>query len=570
MLNPLLNKLEPLVRQLYPNEVAEVCEEIITLIIHYQDRHLPTQSWVNQRDVVLITYGDSILKQGEKPLRTLYHFMSRHLWDSVNAVHILPCFPYTSDDGFSVEDYKQVNPELGDWDDIAVLASEYDVMLDAVINHISRWSYWFRRYLVGDPEYDNFFISADPELDYSKVTRPRALPLLTEFDSHEGKKWIWTTFSDDQIDLNYSNPKVMLAVLDVLCSYCEQGARMIRADAIGFIWKKLGTSCMHLPETHAAIQLMRLVLDEVAPGTILVSETNVPHKDNISYFGNGYNEAQMVYQFPLPPLVVYSFLTCNAEKLSRWAGNLDMLSPMTSYFNFLASHDGIGMRPIEGILTEDDKNLLMEQTYRQGGQVSFKNNGDGTKSPYELNICMLDMLSLQGEEPEVGIKRMIAAHGILLSMMGIPAIYIHSLLGSRNDIEGMTGSGIPRRINRAKLRLSDIEQQLMQHDSERSKVFSGIRQLVMARKRLSAFAPQAEQKIQMYDPRVFSIQRYNALTGGHVLSLVNLSDDEIDLEPNFQGVDVLTDTTINHFVKLKPFQVCWIKSPNEIRNKKGW
>ncbi|AJQ96556.1 sugar phosphorylase [Gynuella sunshinyii] len=570
MRNPLAEQLHPLVKLLYPNRAEEVCQAIINLIVSYQARHLPTQRWVNQRDAVLITYGDTLLREGQKPLRTLYYFLTEFLGDTINSVHILPCFPYTSDDGFSVADYKQINPELGDWDDIAVLASEYDLMFDAVINHISRWSYWFRRYVAGDPDYQDFFIEADPKQDYSSVTRPRALPLLTPVDTSNGIKHLWTTFSDDQIDLNYRNPKVMLAILDVLCLYAEQGARFIRLDAIGFLWKQLGTSCMHLPETHAAIQLMRVVMDNIAPGTILITETNVPHKDNISYFGNGYNEAKMVYQFPLPPLVMHSFLTRNSDVLSRWAGSLAPISKATTFFNFLASHDGIGMRPAEGLLNQEQINALVDHCIEQNGRVSYRDNGDGTRSPYELNITYFDALGLEGETEQQKAQKLITAHFILLSLAGVPAIYIHSLFGTTNDVKAVENTGINRRINRSKLSAQTLKEELSNPDGIRSQIFKGITQLIQKRKRMSALAPQADQKILLMDPRIFAVERYNSQTGGHVLCLCNLSNDVIELTVDFVGRDMISGKRVDFHTRLEAYGCQWIKSPNEIQHRKVW
>ena len=134
---------------------------------------------------------------------------------------------------------------------------------------------WFKAYLAGESPYENFFIEADPSLDYSQVVRPRSLPLLTAVETSRGTRHVWTTFSDDQIDLNYSNPKVLLKMLDILLKYAQQGARIIRLDAIAFLWKEIGTNCLHLPETHEVVKLMRDLLSEVFPGTLVLTETNV-------------------------------------------------------------------------------------------------------------------------------------------------------------------------------------------------------------------------------------------------------------------------------------------------------
>src|SRR5690625_2389227 len=320
-------------------DVEEIYKQIEEIINKYSGKGKSDNSWVSEEDVMLITYGDSIREEGKPSLQTMKEFLVEYV-DSVNAVHFLPFFPYTSDDGFSVVDFREIDPELGSWDDVNEIADQYELMFDAVINHISKESDWFKGFLNNDPKYQDYFVEADPNLDYSQVTRPRALPLLTPFDTDQGTKYMWTTFSDDQIDINYKNPKVLLEIIDILNMYAKNGAKYLRLDAIGFMRKKLGTSCIHLDETHALIKLMRDVLEVSAPGTILITETNVPHEDNISYFGNGYDEAHMVYQFPLPPLTLFSFLKGNAKKLTEWAASLEPTTTETSYFNFLASHDG--------------------------------------------------------------------------------------------------------------------------------------------------------------------------------------------------------------------------------------
>ncbi|MCI0399472.1 MAG: sugar phosphorylase, partial [Chloroflexi bacterium] len=296
----------------------------------------------DERDVILITYGDMVYEAGQPPLRSLAEFLETTLPGVVTGVHLLPFFPYSSDDGFSVIDYKAVNPALGSWDDVARIGGNFRLMFDAVVNHVSVQSDWFGRFLAGDPRYQEYFVVPPGDANLSQVFRPRALPLLTPFQTAAGEKLVWTTFSADQVDLNFKNPDVLLEILDVLLFYVEQGAEFIRLDAIAFLWKESGTACLHRPQTHRLVQLFRAVLDEVAPTASLITETNVPHQDNIAYFGDGANEAQMVYNFSLPPLVLHAFHSGQATTLATWARGLDLPSAQASFFNFLASHDGIG------------------------------------------------------------------------------------------------------------------------------------------------------------------------------------------------------------------------------------
>jgi glycosidase len=345
---------------------------------------------LDHQDAILITYGDMV-QDGNRPhLETLNRFLSQQVSDVISTVHILPFYPWSSDDGFSVIDYLSIDRPLGSWAEVAGLRDNFRLMFDAVINHISQKSDWFQRFLQSEKPYTDYFKAVDPDTDLSAVFRPRALPLLTPFETADGIKHVWTTFSADQIDLNFESPDLLLEVIAVLLKYVEHGAELIRLDAIGFMWKVPGTCSLHLPETHAIIQLMRAVLDEMAPQVVLVTETNVPHVENISYFGDGFNEAQMVYNFSLPPLLMHAFHTGDGSYLSKWATSLEPPSNKTTFFNFCASHDGVGLTPARGILPDDEIEQVAARVEALGGRVSYKNNSDGSQSAYELNINYLN------------------------------------------------------------------------------------------------------------------------------------------------------------------------------------
>lgn len=531
-------------------------------------------SFVDESDIVVITYGDQFNEEAKSHLQALHEFVNIHLKDVVSAVHILPFYPYSSDDGFSVIDYFEVDNKIGNWADIECLSKDMALMFDAVINHISVQSNWFQGYLKGNLEYRNFFIEADPDADYSTVTRPRALPLLTEFETNEGTRYIWTTFSEDQIDLNYKDEAVLLKIVELLLFYVSKGAKYIRFDAIGYMWKSIGTSCIHLEETHRLVRLFREVLNTVAPETVIITETNVPHEDNISYFGNGHNEAQMVYQFPLPPLTLHSFLTGNAKHLLRWADSLGEISEDTTFFNFLASHDGIGVIPAKGILTDEAVQAMAEKIKDHGGYVSYKSNGDGTQSPYELNINYFDALSHPNDDEDVKVDRFIAAHSILLCLAGVPGIYVHSLLGSRSYQRGVEQTGRYRSINREKLDRIAVEHALKTPASLRAKVFNRLKYLIQKRRCENAFHPLASQQIIFANSHVFSLLRTSRDRNEKLICLVNVSDSlqvvnlqlgHLEIEIAAVLREIITGQMIENQngglrVVLEPYQVMWIKS----------
>ncbi|NWF63140.1 MAG: sugar phosphorylase, partial [Chloroflexi bacterium] len=425
------NRLLNLLAFLYGESAsARMVEQTQHLLNQYRPRIKPRSGALTERDAMLITYGDQVQRANEKPLQTLKSFCDQYLTNIVSGVHILPFYPWTSDDGFSVIDYRQIDSALGSWDDVLSMQN-FRLMFDGVINHISSQSDWFQKFLQDDPRYKNYFIVIEGEPDLSQVVRPRALPLLTSFQTPSGKKKVWTTFSGDQIDLNFKNPEVLFEILDILLLYIEHGATFIRLDAIAYLWKEIGTTCIHLPQTHAVIQFLRAAISDIAPHVQLITETNVPHKDNISYFGDGSNEAQLVYNFALPPLTLHTFHTGDARILSDWARALILPSKQTTFFNFLASHDGIGLNPARGILSDAEIDLLVNKTLEHGGLISYKQDADGAQSPYEMNINYFDALSNPSvDEPlELQVSRFIAAQAIMLSIIGVPGIYFHSLFG---------------------------------------------------------------------------------------------------------------------------------------------
>jgi sucrose phosphorylase len=512
---------------------------------------------LSARDVILITYGDQLREPDRAPLDTLAEFCDQYLRGVVNGVHLLPFYPYSSDDGFSVIDYKQVNPALGVWDDVARVRQNFRLMFDGVINHISAKSEWFKSFLQDDPKYRNYFIVIEDSPDLSQVVRPRTLPLLTQFTTPSGVKKVWTTFSADQIDLNYANPDVLLDIVDVLLSYAAHGAEFIRLDAIAYLWKEIGTPCIHLPQTHHVIQLLRAVLDQAAPQVLLITETNVPHQDNLSYFGDGRNEAQLVYNFALPPLTLHAFRTGDATALSRWAAGLALPSERTAFFNFLASHDGIGLNPARGLIGETEIAALVVQAEAHGGRVSYKTNPDGSTSPYELNINYFDALSdPNGDEAlSLQIDRFVAAHAIMFSLSGVPGIYFHSLFGSRSWPEGVTLLGHNRAINRQKFDRAEVERDLLDSASLRAQVFRRLKRLLQARSSSSAFDPPSPQRVIELHQAIFAIER------GPVLCLHNVSDQlqSVTLDQKWwHARDVLSARRAASDLTLQPYEVIWL------------
>jgi sucrose phosphorylase len=568
-----MDRICSLLSFLYGDQAGHtVCPRVAGLLEVYRARGLtPQRAGLDQRDSILITYADQIRAEGQAPLESLVDFCTRYLAGVVSGVHVLPFYPWTSDDGFSVVDYRSVKPEYGSWQDLSALGREFRLMFDAVINHISAQSEWFQAFLRGDPKYQDYFIVVEGDSDLSQVVRPRALPLLTRFDTRLGQKAVWTTFSADQVDLNCRNPQVLLEIVDVLLYYASRGADFIRLDAIAYLWKEIGTACIHLPQTHALIQLFRAALEQVAPHVHLITETNVPHEDNISYFGDGTDEAHLVYNFSLPPLVLHALLTGSARALADWAAGLELPSERGTFFNFLASHDGIGLNPLRGILPEAEILALVDWVRLHGGLVSYKSDPDGTQTPYELNANYFDALNDPGSaDPlQLQVDRFLAAHAILLAFRGVPGIYFHSLFGSRGWPEGVRETGRSRSINRRKLERAGLEAELADPGSRRSRVFHHLAHLLRQRAGHPAFHPYGGQRVLRWDPAVFALLRTAPEGEGRVLCLQNMTAQvqKLDLDrigaslPALRAArDLVSGQQIplEAQVPLAPYQPLWL------------
>ncbi len=552
---------------LYSKNNAKKALNLITeLILKYKKWIKPEPYRLSHKDIILITYGDQIQFQNEAPLSILKKFLDLHVKDIINSVHILPFYPYSSDDGFSIIHYSEVDPKMGSWNEIEDISKSYRLMLDGVINHVSEYSYWFKAYLAGDSQYKDFFIEVDPTTDLKNVIRPRTTPLVSQFYDKNGKIHnIWTTFSKDQVDLNYKNYKVLISVLDALFYYIQKGATLIRLDAIAFIWKEIGTSCVHLPQTHELVQLIRETLHEVAPEVIIITETNVPHQENISYFGSGEDEAQMVYNFALPPLIAHSILHANTTKLTKWAQSLKMPSNKVCFFNFTASHDGCGLRSVYDILNDDEIEFLVKNTIKNGGLVSYRDTQNG-KKPYELNCSYIDILSdIHEDNKEIRIKKMLLSQTVMLAMPGIPGIYFHSFVGSHNYYEGIKLTGSNRSINREKFNYNYLTNLLTSNSIEHS-IFLAYKQIISIRVNEIAFNPFGDFHILNLHDNIFAILQHAQDNSESILTLHNFTNNNIEVSLIDTLVYPLYDILANdkvHKTKtitLAPYQSSWLKS----------
>ncbi|MGC6465180.1 MAG: sugar phosphorylase [Akkermansiaceae bacterium] len=520
---------------------------------------IPFENHWTEKDVAVITYGNTFQREGYKPLEELSVFLEKRLGDSVSWVHVLPYFPWTSDDGFAVSDYNTVKPELGDWSHLESLSENYSIMSDLVVNHCSASHEWFLQYQRGEEPGCRFFVEASEADDLSEVVRPRTSDLLRPTITPVGTKHVWCTFGHDQIDLNFSEPDLLVELVKIIRSHLEHGVRIFRLDAVAFIWKEIGTRCINLPQTHELVRLFRTLIEHVKPDAVIITETNIPNQENLAYFGNS-NEAHGIYNFSLPPLLLHALVTGNSFHLKQWMMRMPPAQPGTVYFNFIASHDGIGLRPAEGLLSDEEIDELVAVMKERGGLVSERALAGGKKRPYEINISLFDAL---GDE-----ERFICAHAILLALEGIPAFYVHSLLGTRNDVKRFEETGHNRHINRHQWDADELDRLLDGPESHHSRVLSRLRHLIDVRKSQPAFHPNATQFTLHFGDGVFAFWRQSIDRRNNIFCFHNISEEEqripissVNLVVTEDWLDLISgeaiDTT-NPDLVLRPYQVVWL------------
>ncbi|MCG8066242.1 MAG: sugar phosphorylase [Candidatus Thiodiazotropha taylori] len=533
-----------------------------------QGKRLEIPRW-DEKDSVLIGYGDSIQYPGMTPLASLKQFLDRRLNGVFSMVHVLPFFPYSSDDGFSVSDFRSVNPELGDWQDIRELGENFSLLFDLVLNHMSREHLWFVNFVHDEEPGRDYVVQVSPDENLSMVVRPRSTPLLSRVRTPRGMLDVWATFSNDQIDLNYANPEVLLEFIDILLDYIRRGARAVRLDAVAFLWKEIGTSCIHLPQTHEVIKLFRTLLDVLEPGAILLTETNVPHQENISYFDQG-DEANMVYQFSLPPLILHAIMCQTTEFLVPWARSLEQetLPEGCTYLNFTASHDGVGLRPLEGLVPDEDLDELLDMMRRRGGYVSMRATTEGRDRPYELNISYFDAFAAEDDDVDPWhIARYMLSQTLPLSFRGIPAVYINALGATPNDPLGVERTGMTRSINRRKWDGAELERLIDLPLTDAGQVFPEYIRRLRIRSGIKAFHPDASQRVLDMPDGILALERTSLDGGQRVYAIHNMTGDlrSVDISALggasrrwFDALHQVVPDMDGDGVRFRPYQTVWL------------
>ena len=522
----------------------------------------------SQADVALITYGDSIVKEDEKPLKVLNDFCREWLGSAVTWVHVLPFFPWTSDDGFSILDYSSVNQALGNWSDVTSIATHYKLMADLVLNHCSIRSAWFENFKQGVSPGAGYFFTAEAHFDTSRVVRPRTSELVLPVLTSQGSQDVWCTFSHDQVDFDFSNPEVLLEFVKIIRLYLDRGVRIFRLDAVAFTWKRSGTTCINLPEAHDLVRLLRALLEYAQPDAIVITETNVPNIENLAYFGQR-DEAHCIYNFALPPLLIHTLIEADCSRLTRWLMSMPPAVLGTTYFNFLASHDGVGLRPVEGLLSSGELDSMVDCLQSNGALLSWRETAEGDRRIYEVNVSLYDAFKFQSADVETTLSRMILAHAIVLGLEGIPALYIHSFLGTENDTERVQNTGHNRAINRHQWDMDELTQHLTDPESHHALCLSGLKALIQIRQRQPAFHPNATQYTLNCGQSIFGFWRQSHDRVQSVFCLYNVTGESssistasLNLVGNDTWEDLITglalESAVDGEIAMMPYQAIWL------------
>ncbi|WP_288250328.1 sugar phosphorylase [uncultured Prochlorococcus sp.] len=574
-------KLFKLLETIYSNNTTEEINFISTQLLQILDNFSEKSSFEeisnnerwNQSHSVLITYADSIYKNGEPTLITLRDLLSNHFGSLSRVIHILPFLKSTSDGGFAVSSYDSLEEKFGDWNDLKSISKNHVLMADLVLNHVSSSHQWVQQFIKSQELGISNVFSPEQNLDWSNVVRPRSSSLFSQINTENGPKQVWTTFGPDQIDLNWQNPKMSLEFLNLIILYLSNGVKWLRLDAVGFIWKESGTTCLHLPKAHSIVKILRILLNDLLDDGVLITETNVPQKENLSYLVPK-DEAHMAYNFPLPPLLLEAIITSRADILNSWISDWPELPYDTTLFNFTASHDGVGLRALEGLMNEQRIKDLLINCEKRGGLVSHRRLSNGEDKPYELNISWWSAMEDSSRDSNrFQFERFILTQLLVMALKGVPAFYLPALLASENDIKSFSMTGQRRDLNREKFKSDNLVSVLNNPESNANKNLKCLRNAMDLRSELEQFHPRSEMEcLSKGRSDIVVIKRGNGPKS--IFAIHNMTENKINYQLNdydlpeikdndFNMKDFLASTKYNwKNISLDPFQVIWLGSLN--------
>ncbi len=575
-------KLRELLKKIYRDHSDEEIEFVWSQLLQIIQRNnaieiseeSPSAELWDSSSAILITYPDAVFNAGDSSLKTLRDLIEKYLDGLCSVIHILPFLRFTSDGGFAVSSYKEIEPRFGEWEDIRNLSKNYILMADLVLNHVSSSHSWVKQFVNNEEPGLSYILNPSMDEDWSNVIRPRSSSLFTSLKTKSGYKQAWTTFGPDQIDLNWHNPNILIEFLNLIILYINSGVRWIRLDAIGFIWKKSGTTCLHLEQVHEIVKILRLQLQGLSSSAVLITETNVPQKENLSYLNLG-EEANIAYNFPLPPLLLESLMSNNCDLLNRWLNSWPSLPSKTTFLNFTSSHDGVGLRALEGLMEESRIHQLLINCEKRGGLVSHRRMPNGKEQPYELNISWWSAMSDEGSDPTLfQFERFLLSQTFIMCLKGVPAFYLQAILASKNDLNKFNQSGQRRDLNRERFESNSLFRDLEDSSSNASRNIKYLKSAMSIRGKLKAFHPDSPMLLLSSDRTDLiiicrglgfeSVWAIHNMTSNQVNFCLNdLFKDDTLKANSYLWEDCLNKQTINSVnMILKPYDVCWLRRLN--------
>ena len=548
------------------NDIDYFESEIIQIIKRFNRKNPQKKKTISEKTSLIISYGDSVYSDKKGSIKVFQKFFQKKLNKYFDTIHFLPFYPSSSDSGFAVKDHYKIESKLGSWSDIKNISKSNNIMADMVINHSSARGLWFKNFLKKKKPGKNYFLIVNSKFNTSKVVRPRDHKLLKKIKIFNKSDYLWRTFSPDQVDLNFKNPSVLLRFIKIMIHLINNGVTIFRLDAIAYLWKENGSKCINLKQTHEIIKLLRIVTSHLNIQTIIITETNLPEKENLSYFGKN-DEANWIYNFSLPPLLIHGFLFENSSYLNKWSKSLPNTKYGNSYLNFIASHDGIGMRPTEGILNKEILNNLLKRLKKNGSKFSYRKISNKGKKVYEANITIFDALKKSDYDPKgkYFLERYVSAHAVMISFEGIPAIYFNSLFGTSNDEAKFIITGNNRDVNRYKWNFKNISKKLNDKRSKQSIFYQYICNLLNIRRAQKAFHPNASRLNINLGSNIFCFKRTSIDKKQTILCITNLTSktQTLKLKKMYNKWKNLIKPLIKNeknLFMLKPFETIWLSN----------
>jgi len=462
----------------------------------------------------------------------------------VNMLHIMPilrCPEGRSDGGYAVSDFRQIDPRIGTLEDVQALADEMrarDILLvlDVVVNHTSNEHEWARKAREGDPVYQDYYYTFDSRTvpDMFEQSLPEIFPETSPgnftWDEEMGR-WVMTVFNDYQWDLNYSNPAVFIEMLDIILFWANQGADILRLDAVAFLWKKIGSTCQNEREAHLILQLLKDCCQVTAPSVLFIAEAIVAPVEVIKYFGEDAviaKECEIAYNATFMALLWDAMATKNSRLLNQGIKSLPVKLERATWLNYVRCHDDIGLgfddndiSLVEYEPASHRKFLIdyytgnFDESHARG--VPFGHNektGDARISGSLASLAGLQY-ALERDDPDAmddAIKNILLIHSLIMSFGGLPLLYYGDELGTLNDfsyLDDPLKAGDSRWVHRPHIDWERAENRNIPGTIE-YKIFSALKRMIAVRKEIEVFADfNNRELIDVDNPHLFVFGRYN-------------------------------------------------------------